>query len=507
MQQTRELVPQFDKDKDGILNKEERQAARKFLTEERGNRGGGRGFGRGGFGRRGNQEPPKPGAAVSPADVKSYPDAPLYDTSILRTLFLQFENADWEAELADFKGTDVEVPATLTVDGKTYPNVGVHFRGMSSYMMVSPGMKRSLNLSLDLVDEKQRLCGYKTLNLLNCSGDPSYLHAVLYSHIARQYIPTPKVNLVKVVINGESWGIYANAQQFNNEFLADFEKAMGGTRGIRWKVPGSPGGRGSLAYIGDDVEAYKRIYEIKVKGKKAEQGWKDLIELCRTLQETPADKLEQAISPMLDIDGALWFLALENVLINEDGYWIRTSDYYLFEDETGKFHIIPHDINEAFKPAGGPGMGRGPGGFGGRGGRGGPGAPEGAQQPSASPVGLDPLVAANDARKPLISRLLAVPALRQRYLHHVRTIAEQSLDWNKLEPLVNQCRVLIEKEVEADTRKLDSIDAFRAALGDGGAQAAAGARRPGMPIKQFVQQRREYLLSHPEISKLAASAK
>ena len=78
---------------------------------------------------------------VSPADVKTYPDAPLYEPTVLRTLFLEFEDKDWEAELADFHGTDVEVPATLTVDGKKYPNVGVHFRGMSSYMGVPAGLQ------------------------------------------------------------------------------------------------------------------------------------------------------------------------------------------------------------------------------------------------------------------------------------------------------------------------------------------------------------------------------
>ena len=58
-------------------------------------------------------------------------------------VFLEFDNQDWEAELQDFHGTDVEVPATLTMDGKKYPNVGVHFRGMSSYMGVPAGSKRS----------------------------------------------------------------------------------------------------------------------------------------------------------------------------------------------------------------------------------------------------------------------------------------------------------------------------------------------------------------------------
>ena len=46
----------------------------------------------------------------------------------------------------------------------------------------------------------------------------------------------------KVVINGESWGIYVNAQQFNKDFTED---QFGSSKGDRWKTPGSPRGRGS----------------------------------------------------------------------------------------------------------------------------------------------------------------------------------------------------------------------------------------------------------------------
>ena len=49
--------------------------------------------------------------------------------------------------------------------------------------------------------------------------------------------------------------------------------------------------------------------------------------LCRTLDKTPPDQLESALKPILDIDGALWFLALDNALVNGDGYWTRASDY------------------------------------------------------------------------------------------------------------------------------------------------------------------------------------
>ena len=56
--------------------------------------------------------------------------------------------------------------------------------------------------------------------------------------------------------------MYVNAQQFNKDFMRDYFKS---DEGARWKVPGSPGGRGGMEYLGDDAAAYKRIYEIKTK--------------------------------------------------------------------------------------------------------------------------------------------------------------------------------------------------------------------------------------------------
>ena len=466
----RRLVAQFDKNGDKWLNQAERKAAREFLAAEPS-----RGFGRrGGFrGGRGGMAGGSPGAKLSSAEVKSYPSSvSLYDTATLRTVFLQFENADWEQELEAFHNTDVEVPATAIVDGKTYKNVGVHFRGASSYMMVPEGSKRSLNLSFDFIDKRQRIDSYRTLNLLNANGDPTFVRAVLYSEIARQYIPAPRANYMRVAINGESWGVYVNAQQFNSDFTRDYFKSV---KGARWKVPGRPGGRGGMEYLGEDASAYKRTYKIKTKDDP--KSWSDLIRLFRVLNQTPADKLEAALTPMLDIDGALKFLALDIALANSDGYWTRASDYSIYQDEKGRFHVIPHDMNEGLADEGGRGFGpppgMGPGGPGGRGrGMFGGGGPE-----------VDPLVGLDDATKPLRSKLLAVPALRERYLAYVRDIAQKHLDWKTLGPRVQQYQALIEQDVKADTRKLYSYEAFKTET-DGGERS----------LKSFVEKRRAYLL-------------
>jgi hypothetical protein len=445
------LVSRYDKDKDGWLNREERAEARKATTATAGGRFRGR--------RRGGLAPAEAATAgprLSPADVRQHSTAPLYDLATLRTIFLVFENADWEDELEAFYSTDVEVPVTMTVDGKTYKNVGARFRGQSSYRMVPEGSKRSLNLSIDLVHDGQTLGGYQTLNLLNANNDPTFLRTVLYTEIARQYLPTPKANFARVVINGESWGIYVNVQQFNGDFVREAFKDKGGAR---WKAPGSPRGRAGLEYLGDDASAYKQLYEIKTKDDA--ESWAALIRLTKVLNETPAAKLEAALAPMLDIDGALKFLAVEVALVNSDGYWSRASDYNLYRDSKGRFHIVPHDVNEGLGGSGGFGFG----------GRTGP--------------AMDPLVAIDDPSKPLRSRLLAVPALRERYLGYVRQIAQKSMDWNTLAPFIASSHALIAPDVRTDTRKLYDVAGFEAVIAP-----------TGNPLKSFMDARRAFLLDY-----------
>ncbi len=521
MNQERKLLPEFDTNGDGWLNDEERQNAR-----ANGSVPGARGPGM--FGRRGGgtNRQPQSGARISPTDVAPL-EGDLYDPTVLRTLFLDFSNSDWEAELEAFNNTDVDVPATLIVDGQTYPNVGVHFRGMSSYGAVPRGFKRSLNVSLDFIDSNQRLNGYKTLNLLNSHGDPSFMHTVLYAEIARNFIPAPKANFVRVVINGEDWGLYVNAQQFNKDFVAENYPS---SKGARWKVPGNPGARGGLEYLGDTIDLYRQRYEIKSDDK--DESWKKLIDLCRTLNETPVDQLEEALADKLDIDGVLWFLALDVALVNSDGYWVRASDYNLCMSPEGKFHVIPHDLNETFstemmgpRMGGGPERGRGAGGVPG-------GEPENNARPGFGPPGmasgggvrLDPLVGLNDPTKPLRSRLLAVPSLRAQYLRNVRTIAEKWLDWETLEPRIAQHAELIEPVLVDDVKKLSSLPEFYRAIartptgeenprdsGRGDIVPSRGDNDPGrdrmgsgrgLGLRDFVNQRREYLLQHPAILEL-----
>jgi hypothetical protein len=131
--------------------------------------------------------------------------------------------------------------------------------------------------------------------------------------------------------------------------------------------------------------------------------------------------------------------------------------------------LTPHDANEGFRT----------------GGRGGSGA-----QP-------DPLAAMDDPNKALRHKLLAVPALRTRYLAYVGDIADRWLDWQRLGRRVETYKKLIEADVASDTRKLDTTEAFTSGIYG----TAGDAPPPATTIKGFADQRRAALLAHPEIIK------
>jgi len=404
-----------------------------------------------------------------------------YDETALRTLRLEFAQSDWWSQLTANYQAKENILATLTVDDVVCADVGVRFRGNTSYQMTGTSQKKSFNIEIDYTDEDQRLVGYKTLNLINCMGDATFMREVLYSNLCRCVIPSAKANFVKLEINGENWGIYANVQQLNAEFIEDWFPSNNGTR---WRAEGNMGGGGmpgggdgraprstendttgervmfaevaegggvtsgaaALTWQGTDSAAYEAVYELK--NTKQDDPWAPLIHTCDVLNNTPLDQLTNALSCVLDVDRALWLCAFEIIFKDDDGYVNkRGSDYCLYyEPETGRLHLMQYDGNECM---------------------------------SSGQWAL--FYREDESTVPLMNRLMDIDACRQRYLAHVRTILDSFLTEEVMFEKIEAYRALIEEEVIADEKKLESYEAFVREIDD---------------LQDFVTERRDYLLSN-----------
>ena len=165
-----------------------------------------------------------------------------------------------------------------------------------------------------------------------------------------------------------------------------------------------------------------------------------------------------SLAPVLDIERALMYLALENTFTDEDGYLNKGADYFLYwEVETGRFHPIQNDANEVL----------------------------GATNMRLGPESWSPFEGETNPNRPLISRLLSVSSLRQSYISYVRTLLDEALNLAVLEPKIEEYRSLIRDEVMVDSKKLYSNAEFESSIED---------------VKQFIEDRQAYLLSSPELN-------
>lgn len=389
----------------------------------------------------------------------------LYEKETIRTLDLQFQQANYWTLMTQNYNSQTDIPATLTVDGEVYDSVGVRFKGQTSYSMLPQGsQKKSFNITMDHAIDGQELMGYGTLNLNNAFQDASFLREVVYLDLIRDHVPAAKANFVHLNINGASWGIYPNVQQLNNEFVKQWFFSNSGTL---WRADrpagsgGGPGGGGwgdgtaALNDLGSDTMAYQEHYTLKRTERV--DPWDDLVRVCQKLEQTPLAALEDSLNNHLDVDRTLWFLASEIAFGDDDGYVYKGKmDYYLYFDaETGHMVPLEFDGNSVMKN-------------------------------NAATWGA--FYHADDANYPLLNRMLAVPSMRQRYLAHLRTLIQEKMQSTTFNALLASYSTLIDAEVQADPKKLYTYAAFNSEL---------------TVLQNFITNRRNNLTANAEVAQIA----
>ncbi len=390
----------------------------------------------------------------------------LYDESVIRDFQLWFAQTNYWQLLTTNYANKVDIPATLVVGSDTFFNVGVRFKGNTSYNMIGSSQKKSFNITMDYQDPNQNLMGYETINLNNCFDDASFMREYLYAHQIRQHVPAVKASYVRLSINGVSWGLYPNVQQLDGEYTKEWFFSNDGTRWRADKPAGSPGGPGGggpswgdgtagMNYLGADTTTYKAYYTLK--STKKNNPWDDLVNTCKILNQTPLDSLEAKLAPVLDIDRTLWFLASEIAFSDDDSYVFKGKmDYFLYWDaETGRITPLEFDGNTCMK---------------------------------SNTTNWNAFYNANKVNYPLLNRILAVPNLRQRYLAHLRTIIADEMDSATFNALVDQTDALIAAAVQADTKKLYTVAQYTA---------------DKQTLKSFVQSHRTTLQTNAEVNTTA----
>ena len=423
---------------------------------------------------------------ISTAQLAAQTSGDLYDPSVIHTVKINFEQANWANLLDSLRvNSDDMLIGRVTIDGATYDNCGVSYAKSPTHQVV--GKRNPWTIRLNFIDKKQQHQGYRTLQISQALRDPSLVREVLSSEIARRYMPAPRANFTTLTVNQEAKGVYVNIEGVDDVFFQkNFSLPQSPKGELAANTEGSaasfaafrcvpdvratpysdcpPNLFGSLRYE-KNAKCYLRNFDILSK-----EGWDDLIELTRVLNNDPAN-----LNKILNVDRALWFLAFQNVVVNLNSYEGQFSgNYFLVRDATGLFSFMPTEMNLAFgsyKNTNGA-----------------------SDLDLDGLVTLDPMLHADNAMKPLITQLIKNQDLRKIYFAHIRQILADWFDNDHYKTRAEELQKLIMSTYAAATEKpYDVVDFQRSLLETVGKTT----KIPG--IVELMSKRTKWLKKYPDL--------
>ena len=410
--------------------------------------------------------------------INSLKSQSFYDPNTIQVVQISFSQSNWNALLNSAKSSGNYLMAqSVTINGVVFDSVGVKYKGNSTYS--ANQIKNPWHIELDTY-KNQDYQGYKDIKLSNVAKDPSFLREVLSYQIIGKYMHAPLSNYAMVYVNSNLIGLYSNSESITKTFIDDRFGSNSNTFLKCNPVSGAGPGTNSfpnLSFLGQNIGGYTGSYELK-----SPSGWGDLINLCDTLSNHTS-----AVDQILDVDKALWMLALDNVLVNLDSYIGGfKQNYYLYKMDNGRFASIIWDLNESFGQFPMISSTMGPGSI---------------LTNTNSKIQMTHTLQINSSSHPLIKELLSIPRYKKMYLAHIKTILIENFDNGSYYSLAQDLHSMIDSCVQLDANKFFSHSNFLSNInsdvsGTGG--GPGGGSSPG--IKNLMDNRSNYLLNQPDFT-------
>ena len=222
------------------------------------------------------------------------------------------------------------VDASVTIDGVTFPNVGLRKKGFLGSLSTT---RPSLKIKLNHTDKDAGIEGLTNLTLNNNQQDISLMSQFMgYALFNAAGSPAPRCAYAKVTINGVNLGVYSHVETVRKSFL---RRAFGTDDGTLYEGP----------YV-DFYEGWLGSFEHKT-GKDG-PGREKIQQLIKVL-EGDGKNIEGAIGELVDLDTFYTFWVIEGLLGFWDGYSGNNNNFFIYlNPETDKFHFLPWGADSLF---------------------------------------------------------------------------------------------------------------------------------------------------------------
>lgn len=236
----------------------------------------------------------------------------LYDPDTLVTFSLSFTPEDWAGVASDCRNyQQVYRPVSFTWEGETVPAMA-RLKGNWSWSCD----KYQFVISFNEEDPHGRFHGLRKLMLDAPWYDQTFLHErIAFPQFAARGLPSSCVNNARLEVNGEYYGLYANVERIDEEYL-------------------------ERNYEEKDGNLYQAGTELKTNEDTADTSRLDALHQAQTVDE---------IAALMNLDEAVAEWATEAMLPALDNYWAGVEiNYYLYDHPSRGFEYLPYDLDISF---------------------------------------------------------------------------------------------------------------------------------------------------------------
>jgi spore coat protein H len=292
-------------------------------------------------------EPPAP--SVLAAWASAGDAAPVFEDEQIHSYELTLSAEEW----ADLKAHAIEEqykPATLRVAGELVGEVGLRFKGSSGTLRRCVGgdgslkcSKLSMKLKFDEYEPTRRFFGLKRLNFNSMFSDASQLHERLAYRLFREMgVVAPRAVHARLVVNGESLGLFSLVEAIDGRFTDDHFK----------------GGDGNLYKEQWPDTANPETLSQRLETNEEAPDHGAMIQFRQDLVAAAPEELPAVVERYMDLDNLLAYVAVDHTIMNWDGMTAfycrgggcRNHNYYFYQHEQqARFSLIPWDVDNTFK--------------------------------------------------------------------------------------------------------------------------------------------------------------
>ena len=244
------------------------------------------------------------------------------------------------------------VHAAIDFNGTVLKDVGVRYKGNSTYMQSREALKRSMKLEFNKYVKGQKIAGITKLNLHSNVTDSAWMNEPLSYRLFRDgNIPAPRTSWARVYLtvagkyDKQYVGLYSVVEDVDNNFA---QERFSTREGAIFK----PSTQSLFSYLGDDWAKYNQIYDPKTDLTAPQK--QRVIDFAKLVTSGSDAEFAAQLASYIDLDEFARYLSINVWLVNMDSILAMGQNYYLYlNPATNRFGIIPWDLDLSFGGMGG----------------------------------------------------------------------------------------------------------------------------------------------------------